>query len=218
MQIMLSKFAHPLWPNTLHPVPAPTPIPFSAAHSAIRAALAALPPSSPTRTIGITGPVGSGKSTLARALEAPIVPSDHYLPDYTLVSYLDRDDPAFADLPLLAQHLTLLRRGQSARIPIWSFHTHRREGTTLIDPAPLIICEGIHALHPTIRPHLDLAIYVDAPANTRWARWENLERTGQRGWGIDHAHQHFNEVAEPTFNRWANQYQATADILVVNAG
>lgn len=145
-----------------------------------------------------------------------MISSDSYLPDYAQVEFHQRDDPQHADLPLLASHLSDLRAGRSASVPVWSFHSHRRESHTVVHPEPFLVCEGIHALHPTVRPHIDLAVFVDAPAHIRWARWESLERSGTRGWGVEHARKHFQQVAEPAFARWAPQYRSAANLLVIN--
>lgn len=173
-------------------------------------------------SIGVTGPVGSGKSTLASRLAGPgdlILSTDHYLPDYEHVPFEERDEPRHADLELLASHLAALRGGRAATVPRWSFLTHRRESHEAVGPVgpdALIIVEGIHALHEPVRNHLDLAVFVEAPGPVRWARWENLERTGQRGWGVEHAREFFERVAEPAFARHAAAYRAAADVVVEN--
>jgi uridine kinase len=172
--------------------------------------------------VGITGPVGSGKTTLAgrlaALLSAPVISTDSYLPDYANVPELERDFPEHTDLPLVAEHLGMLRAATPATIPMWSFHTHRREGSRVIAPAPVIIVEGIHALHSSLTPHLDLRIYVEAPAEIRWSRWEQIESRGERGMGIERAREHFTRIAEPTFERHASGYRASAHVVVLNPG
>lgn len=196
------------------PMPDPAVIPWPSAADHILAAAADLPD---RVTIGISGPVGSGKTTLASRLSSCIVSTDHYLPDYDKVAFEDRDLPHAADLPGLARDLKTLRDGAPTDIPIWSFQTHKREGLRRVEPSRIIVCEGIHALHDTVAPQLDLRIYIDAPPEVRWSRWEELERTGQRGWGIDLARQFFDRVAEPTFARFAKTYRAAAHYIVINA-
>jgi hypothetical protein len=61
-------------------------------------------------------------------------------------------------------------------------------------------------------------VYVDAPAGERWRRWEHLERSGQRGWGVEVARRFFETVAEPTFHARAAEYRASADVIVSNDG
>lgn len=168
--------------------------------------------------IGITGPVGSGKSTLASRLGVPLLSTDDYLPDYEQVPYHERDEPRHADLGLLAEHLEALRAGRPVRAPVWSFQTHRRESVRRIEPASVMVCEGIHALAPTVRSQLDISVFVDAPASERWRRWEALELSGERGWGVDVAAKFFAEVAEPSFAKYSAEYRREADFVVLNGG
>lgn len=166
--------------------------------------------------VGISGPVGSGKSALASRLSACVLATDDYLPDYDKVARHERDEPAAADFPLLSRQLGALRAGETIMAPVWSFKTHRREGTRRLARAELIVCEGIHALHDTVFPLIDLAVFVEAPAAVRWSRWEHLERAGVRGLGVEGARAFFHEVAEPTFEKYADVYRARAHVIVRN--
>ncbi len=166
--------------------------------------------------VGITGPVGSGKSTLARSLGGVLVSTDHYLPDYHTLPEHERDEPRHADLPLLAEHLGLLREGRAIDMPSWCFQAHRRVGSVRVEPGPIVACEGLFALHRLVRPAVDIAVYIDAPAGVRWARWERIEAAGERGWGVEQARRYFATVAEPTFARYAREYREAADLVVIN--
>ncbi|MBS0190277.1 MAG: hypothetical protein JSR52_03915 [Planctomycetes bacterium] len=169
--------------------------------------------------VGVTGPVGAGKSYLTRALcggDGCHLATDDYLPDYDKVRYEDRDDPRLADTALLSENLAALRAGCETKVPTWSFQTHSRTGYRTAAPATLVVVEGIHALHDEILPHLDLCVYVEAPPDVRWSRWEYLERTGQRGWGVEVAREFFHTVAEPTFEKFLAVYRARAHFVVQN--
>lgn len=168
--------------------------------------------------VGISGPVASGKSTLARLVSPCIVATDDYLPDYDKVAYHERDDPRNADFPRLAADLASLRRGMRTAVPRWSFHSHSREGEREVDAGPMVVCEGIHALHAMVARLYDVAVYVDAPRDIRLARMEARERSGVRGWGVEAAREFFHAVAEPTFERFAAEYRARAHVIVVNEG
>lgn len=166
--------------------------------------------------VGITGPVGAGKSTLAQRISGAVISTDSYLPDYELVPEHERDLPERADHQLLLQHLAELRAGREARVPVWSFISHRREGEIVFAPRPLIVVEGIHALHGPLAAAMDIRVFVDGTASVRWARWDVLERSGVRGWGSEKAKAFFDNVAEPTFNRLAPAYRASAHMIVRN--
>jgi uridine kinase len=99
-------------------------------------------------------------------------------------------------------------------VPSWSFQSHRREGERDLSPADIIVVEGLHALHQAVA--LDVAVFVRASRAVRWSRWEYLETTGARGWGPDVARRFFDEVAEPTFDRYRDAYLARAHAVVLN--
>ena len=140
-----------------------------------------------------------------------------------LVDFGVMGDPPFVpDIPAEAvakaggYSLAALRAGCETKVPTWSFQTHSRTGYRTAAPATLVVVEGIHALHDEILPHLDLCVYVEAPPDVRWSRWEYLERTGQRGWGVEVAREFFHTVAEPTFEKFLAVYRARAHFVVQN--
>lgn len=193
-----------------------------AAPEAIRAAARAV---GSRAVVGVTGPVAAGKSTLARALVAEVggqlggilLSTDHYLPDYEGTPEHLRDLPESSDLVRLAQDLEELRAGRATRIPQWSFESHARVGELLVEPAELIVVEGLHALHELPRAHVDIAVFVEAPRDARWARAVAREQAGERPWPIEYLEHFFGSVAEPTFARRAEGYRGAARFLVVNA-
>ena len=170
------------------------------------------------RVIGVTGRVGAGKSTLARRIGGVVLSTDDYLPDYEGLDPQVRDDPRHADLQLLARNVEQLRSGAATEVPVWSFQTHRREATRVVEASPLIVIEGIHALHGSVARLLDCAVFVEASETTRWSRWEAIELAGLRGWGVDKARAHFERVAEPTFARFEEEYRRAAHVVVRNEG
>lgn len=186
--------------------------------------------------LGITGPVGSGKSTLAARL-AQLTPSvvlstDDYLPDYETLDPSAYDNPSHADLDLLHNHIEQLALGKRIDKPIWSFQTHSRVGYERLSvhshqsqvdstpvaqvPCPLLIVEGIFALHETLGASLDCAIYVDAPPQDRWRRWKQMTLANERGWSIEQAHDFFQQYADPAFHARAPQYRQRACCIVTN--
>ncbi|MCW5767147.1 MAG: hypothetical protein KIT19_00550 [Phycisphaeraceae bacterium] len=167
--------------------------------------------------IGISGPVGSGKTTLATQLSGCIIPTDAYLPDYDKVPPTERDNPEHADLARLVDDIRSLRDTGQASIPVWSFHSHRREGLRkVVLNHQTIVVEGIHALDERLVPMLDLAILMDASAQARWARWEAIESAGERGWGVERARDYFTQVADPAYMARHATYLSRATLVVVN--
>jgi uridine kinase len=182
------------------------------AAAAIRAAAVAA--GLPRVVVGVTGAVAAGKSTLARAIGGLVVATDHYLPDYDRTREDLRDLPESSDLARLARDLSELRAGRATRIPQWSFESHSRVGELHVEPAPVVVVEGLHALHESVRGHVDIAVFVEVPREVRWARAVAREQAGDRPWPLEYLEHFFTHVAEPTFARHAERYRSSAHIVV----
>lgn len=165
--------------------------------------------------IGITGPMAAGKSTLAAAFGGLVISTDRYLPDYDRLPEHAWDLPESSDLDRLAADLSRLRGGSPANVPSWSFVTHGRTGEETVEPHAIIVVEGLHALEPRVRAHLDVAVLVDAPRDLRWRRCVERERRGERGWPIEQVERFFAAVADPTFDRHGRVAAADADVVVL---
>lgn len=170
----------------------------------------------PRPVVAVGGPVGAGKSTLARMLGGLIVSTDDYLPDYEGLPEHERDEPSRADLARLSADLDRLRQFGQASLPTWCFQSHRRLGERNAVAEGLIVCEGIFALHPVVAVAADVRVLVVASRTTRWERWERIEQAGERGMGVDAAREHFDRIAEPTYDRHAELYKAGLDLIVRN--
>lgn len=199
------------YPVPVHPEP--RTIHFEVAADAILAAARAR---GGRAVVGITGAVAAGKSTLARRISACVVSTDHYLPDYDRTPEHLRDLPESSDLARLAQDLAELRVGRATSIPHWTFEAHARVGEQRVEPAEIVVVEGLHALHALPRTHVDVAVFVEAPQSTRWARAVERERAGERPWPIEYLEKFFHGVAEPTFALHSAAYRAGAHFVVVN--
>jgi len=173
--------------------------------------------------VGITGPVAGGKSTLAARLASGggvRLTTDRYLPDYERVETGAVDEPEQSDLARLRADLSDLAAGEPARVPVWSFQTHRREGEEPLGPArpgSLVVVEGLHAIHGGHADLIDVRVMVDAPAEERLERWLAIARRGERGWGVEKTREFFHETAELTFERFRPGYEDSADLIVWNS-
>jgi uridine kinase len=134
-------------------------------------------PLSPKRPIvlAIAGCSGSGKTTLARELAAELtatlLPLDLYYRDLSHLRPEVRarqnfDHPDSLEHSLLVEHVRQLAAGNPVAAPIYDFASHTRvvDRTTAIGTAPVVIVEGILALHfDELRPLYNLSVYVNAP-------------------------------------------------------
>jgi len=132
--------------------------------------------------IGIAGCSGSGKTTLARELalelEATLFPFDYYYRDLSHLAFEERaqcnfDHPDSLESELLLQHLQRLAASKAIARPIYDFATHTRvkAETEIVESSPVILVEGILALHYSeLRAIFDFSIYVDAPHEVCLAR------------------------------------------------
>ena len=185
---------------------------------AARADGSAVPVPGPIAVVGITGPMASGKSTLAALVGGLVLSTDRYLPDYASLPEHAWDLPGSSDLLRLAADLAALRDGRPARVPVWSFHSHSRTGEELVHPRPVVVVEGLHALHASLHAHLDVTVAVDAPRDVRWSRCEARERRGERGWPLEQVRRFFAEVAEPTFDAHGRIDAQRALLRVLDSG
>jgi uridine kinase len=125
--------------------------------------------------VGLAGPSGSGKSTVARRvasrLSGHVISMETYAVDMNHLpleerAKLDYDAPEATDVRLLESNIRAYALGRAIEAPIYDFAEHLRvsERREHIPPKPLLIVEGILALHyPELRPHFGLSIYLDAP-------------------------------------------------------
>jgi uridine kinase len=169
------------------------------------------------QVVGIGGAVGSGKSTLASRLDAAVISTDNYLPDYAMTPDHLRDEPESSNLNGLANDLLKIKEHGVAEIPTWCFQKHRSIGTQSIIAERGIVCEGLFALHPALAHSIDIRVMVMADKTVRWKRWKAIEESGQRGWGVERAKQHFDEIAEPTFSKYVQLYHEDIDFIVHNS-
>jgi uridine kinase len=51
-------------------------------------------------------------------------------------------------------------------------------GEQRIEAHEIVVVEGLHALHAVARAHVDIAVFVEAPRDARWARAVAREKAG----------------------------------------
>ncbi|WP_375605955.1 uridine kinase [Streptomyces sp. PsTaAH-137] len=142
-----------------------------------------LPPScGPVRLVGIDGHAGSGKSTLAgrlaRALGgAPVLHLDDLASHDALFDWTDR---------LRTQVVEPLSHGRAARYETYDWNTRRLDGARTLEPAEVILVEGVGAGRRAVRPFLASLLWMDLPDEAAWKRGRARDGEAQRdfwdGW------------------------------------
>ena len=176
----------------------------------------------PRPLVAIAGPVAGGKTTLAAAIaeahDAEALSTDEYLPDYAIVPRMERDEPRHADLARLAEDVSSLKAGRDTSVPVWSFFENRRVSERVMRPGRVVVVEGLFALHPDLADLIDLGVFVDGPVEDRRDRFVARSAEGERGFTVEEATSHFDDIAEPTLWRHLPLYDPQADFRLTHDG
>ena len=126
--------------------------------------------------MAVAGDSGSGKTTYTHGIRR-LLGAD-------MVSYISLDgyhkedratrrktgrlplDPRANDLKLFKTHLQALRAGAAVEVPIYNHATGCFDEPRIIEPRPVIIIEGLHALYPNFLPYYDFTAKY-APGGSR---------------------------------------------------
>lgn len=189
--------------------------------------------------IAMSGGSGSGKSTLAVALlerlgpgravmfgeDAYYHPMSYYGAPETdaereaLVAGINYDDPKSKEVDHLVSDLKALKAGEAVDQPIYDYDRHdRSQKTRRIEPAPVLILEGIHALSmPKIRNLIDLSVYVDTPDDLRLARRIRRDVI-ERGRTVDSVLQQYMSTVRAAHYRFTYPAMFEADLVIADEG
>ncbi|MEW5853380.1 MAG: uridine kinase [Myxococcota bacterium] len=181
--------------------------------------------------VGIAGGTGSGKTTVARKImahlpegSAVVVDLDSYYLDQSDLPLAERkafnfDHPDAFDWALIQKHITDLLDGRAVHKPVYSFvESVRTRETTRVDPLPIIIVEGIMALHDGwLREHMSAKIFVDNDADVRLAR--RLSRdVHERGRSVDQVLEQYFRSVRPMHLGYVWPSRRHADVVIPNEG
>jgi uridine kinase len=130
--------------------------------------------------IAISGASGSGKTTVARKMSelfqsfghgVAMLSQDYYYKDQREIDPASRpetnyDQPDAFEHALLIEHLQCLKRRETVHAPIYDYtqHTRNPSETQTIQPADIIIIEGILLFHDlAVVEQFDYKIFIDTP-------------------------------------------------------
>ncbi|MBX7246540.1 MAG: uridine kinase [Candidatus Sumerlaeaceae bacterium] len=180
--------------------------------------------------MGIAGGTGSGKTLVAKSIgealhqKIVVLGQDSYYLDQSALPFEDRcrinyDHPDAFDCQLLMDHVAALAGGQAVDMPTYDYATHSRgKETVRVEPAPIVIIEGILVLAiKTIRDLLNVKIFVDTDADVRFIR--RLSRDiNQRGRTPKSVIDQYLEVVRPMHLEFVEPSKRYADIIVPEGG
>lgn len=125
------------------------------------------------------------------------------------------DAPEAIDQDAMCTCVDGLIAGQACNIPIYDFATHsRRSETRRVDPADVIIIEGILALHlPWVLQRANMKVFVDTDDDVRLAR--RIQRdVAERGRDVAGVIHQYTTFVKPSFDRFIAPSRRVADIIV----
>jgi uridine kinase len=125
------------------------------------------------------------------------------------------DHPDAFDWKLLTEHINMLRRGQAIEQPTYSYvESNRQKETVHVEPKPVIIIEGIMALHhKKLRDLMDLKIFVDTDSDVRLIR--NIRRdVVERGRTVEMVLEHYESAVKPMHEQFIEPTKKFADLII----
>jgi uridine kinase len=181
--------------------------------------------------LGIAGGSGSGKTTVVERIiegvgEIPVslLHHDSYYrdhPDLTLDerALLNYDHPEVLESSLMAEHLRQLLDGRPVEVPVYDFTLHQRSSETRrVDPAPVIIVDGILVLaDPELRELMDIRVYVDTDPDVRFIR--RLRRdTEDRGRTVGSVIEQYEATVRPMHLEYVDPSRRQAHVIIPFGG
>jgi uridine kinase len=188
-------------------------------------------PGSPRLVIGVAGGTGSGKTTVARSIVQRVgrdriteITQDSYYRDLAHLEPGERairnfDHPDAIEVELLAEHLGMLRAGESVDLPDYDFAEHvRRPDTQRVESRNVILVEGILILAlPEVRRLLDIRIFVDTPGDIRFIR--RLRRdVAERGRSMNGVIDQYLATVRPMHEDFVEPSKRFADVILPEGG
>jgi len=179
--------------------------------------------------IGIVGGSGAGKSWLADKLQSALgrqvarLSLDDFYVDRSHLSparraNLNFDHPRAINWAAFEQVLKRLSHGKSTRIPRYEFATHSRlRSTSVLQPAPLIVVDGLWLFHRTrLRKLFTLKVFTECSPELRLRR--RIKRDiAARGRTRASVSLQFWKTVQPMHQRFVAPQAKVADVLIQEA-
>jgi uridine kinase len=152
--------------------------------------------------------------------QVSLVQHDAYYRHQPELSYEERtrvnyDHPSSLETELLIRHLEMLRSGVAIDRPVYDFADHlRSEQTVRIEPAPVVVVEGILVLAESgLRSELDLKIFIDTAPDIRLARRIERDIT-ERGRTLQSVLDQYFATVRPMHLEFVETSKRYADLII----
>ncbi|ADJ15151.1 uridine kinase [Halalkalicoccus jeotgali] len=148
------------------------------------------------------------------------VPLDNYYADRSDLSFARResinyDHPSAFDWELLRTHLDRLCAGRAVEMPQYDFEVHARTDERVrVEPADVIVVEGILALHDeAVTDLFDLRIYVETDADVRILRRIRRDVL-KRGRSLEGVIEQYLSTVKPMHEQFVEPTKKEADLVI----
>ena len=180
--------------------------------------------------IGIAGGTGSGKTTITRRIQRAFenrvstLYHDNYYRSHDHLTMEERarlnyDCPDAFETDLLIKQLAALRQGEAVDGPIYDYTVHNRSARTQhIDPAPVVLVEGILILeNKELCRQMDIKVFVDADADVRILR-RIVRDVRDRGRSLESVVNQYLTTVKPMHEQYVEPSRKQADIIIPEGG
>ena len=119
----------------------------------------------------------------------------------------------------MVAHLRELRAGHPVQVPVYDYTIHNRSNVTVqVDPAPVIIVEGILIFDsPELCDLLDMKVFVDTDADVRILR-RIMRDVKERGRTLDSVVNQYLTTVKPMHEQFVEPSKRKADLIVPEGG
>ena len=181
--------------------------------------------------IGVAGGSGSGKTTVVRRIveslgpeQVTVLEHDRYYRNRNDLRFEERtalnyDHPDALETDLLVRHVRDLKAGRSVEVPQYDFTRFvRLDATETITPRRAVIIEGILIFtDPALRDLMDVKVFVDADADTRFIR--RLRRdVAERGRTMESVVEQYLGTVKPMHFDFVEPTKRYADLIIPVGG
>jgi uridine kinase len=179
--------------------------------------------------VGIAGGSGSGKSTFAHRLvaacgrvgvEGRIFSLDNYYVPLDGLPLARRkefnfDHPDAIDFPMALRDIRALIGGEAVRQPVYDFKRYTRsKKSTLLEPAPLVVVEGLYALYfKSLLELYDYKLFVSTGIATAVLRRISRD-IDERGRDVDGARHQILSAVLPMYESYVKPTQRNAHFCI----